>query len=423
MKNIIDINYEKFKLSNGLEVILYENAALPLAAVNIWYKAGSANDKKELTGMAHLFEHMMFQGSLNVPKEMHFKYIQEAGGTLNGSTNFDRTNYYEKLPANFLELALWLESDRMGFLIPTLTQEKLNNQIEVVKNERLERYDNQPYGLAWEIILKNLYPEGHPYRSPVIGYLENISSITLDDVKEFFQKYYAPSNASLVIAGNIKKEKTKELVEKYFAEIKSNTFTQLISPPPVQLDKNIIIHRKENVQLERIYFAWHTVKAFEKEDAALDILADILSGSKNSRLYKSIVFEKEIAQDVFASHFGGKYAGYFVIVSTAKPGKSLGEIKNEIFSELNKIQKEGVNEKELLKSKNGIKSSFIFSMQNIDSIANQLNYYNYFLNEPNYFQADLARYESVSSDLIRNILSNFLNKPYEELRISPDKVK
>lgn len=421
--NIINVDYEKYKLTNGFEVILHENAGFPLVAVNIWYKVGSANDKKNLTGMAHLFEHMMFQGSLNVPKEMHFKYIQEAGGTLNGSTNFDRTNYYEKLPANFLELVLWLESDRMGFLLPALTQEKLSNQIEVVKNERLERYDNQPYGLAWEIILKHLYPEDHPYRSPVIGFFEDISSITLEDVKDFFQKYYAPSNASIVIAGNIKTQQTKELVEKYFAEISSNVSIELTNAQNTNLEKNVIIQREENVQLERIYFAWHTVKAFEEHDACLDLLADLLTGSKSARLYKSLVFEKEIAQDVFASHFSGKYAGYFVIVSTAKPGKSLDDIKKVIFKELDKIQSEGLDEKELLKSKNGIKSSFVFSMQNIDSIANQLNYYNYYLNEPNYFQADLDRYGVVSSEQIMNLISDLFQKPYVELRISPHKKK
>src|ERR1039457_5102229 len=193
--NLLDLDYEKYRLENGLEVILHQNNFPPLVSVNIWYKAGSSNEKKGKTGTANLFEHMMFQGSENVPKEMHFRYIQEAGGSLNGSTSFDRTNYFEKVPSNFLELILWLESDRMCRLLPSLTQEKLNNQVDVVRNERLERYDNQPYGLAWEIIIKNLYPEGHPYSWPTIGYLDDMSSYSLEDVTDFFNKYYSPSNA------------------------------------------------------------------------------------------------------------------------------------------------------------------------------------------------------------------------------------
>jgi zinc protease len=200
---LLNLPYEKYNLNNGLEVILHKDTSLPLVSVNIWYKVGSAYEEKGKTGLAHLFEHMMFQGSENVPKEMHFRYIQEAGGTLNGSTNFDRTNYYEKLPSNSLELALWLESDRMGYFLSALTQEKLDNQKSVVANERLERYDNQPYGLAWEIVLKNLYPEGHPYSWATIGYLEDIKNYKLEDVQDFFRMHYTPDNAAIVIAGDI----------------------------------------------------------------------------------------------------------------------------------------------------------------------------------------------------------------------------
>ncbi|MEJ2618482.1 MAG: pitrilysin family protein, partial [Ignavibacteriaceae bacterium] len=217
--NILNIDYEKYKLKNGLEVILHKNDNLPLVSVNIWYKVGSANEVKGKTGLAHLFEHMMFQGSQNVPKEMHFRYIQEAGGTLNGSTTFDRTNYYEKVPSNFLELVLWLESDRMGYLLPALTQDKLNNQKDVVSNERLERYDNQPYGLAWELIITNLFPEGHPYSWPTIGFMDDIKSYSLEDVTNFFKKYYSPANASLVVTGSFDNPMTKELIEKYFGDI------------------------------------------------------------------------------------------------------------------------------------------------------------------------------------------------------------
>ena len=418
---LLNIAYEKYTLLNGLEVILHKNNSLPIVAVNLWYRVGSANERIGKTGLAHLFEHMMFQGSENVPKEMHFRYIQEAGGTLNGSTNFDRTNYFEKVPSNYLELALWLESDRMGLLLPALNQEKLNNQLDVVRNERLERYENQPYGLAWEIIISNLYPKDHPYSWPTIGFMPDIS-YTLDEVKSFFKTYYSPANATLVIAGDFDKTRTKELVEKYFGEIKSNGNHKNPKPEKPVLQKDILIERKENVQLERIYFAWHSENIFGKYDATLEVLADVLSGSKNSRLYKTLVFEKEYVQDVTAYQHSGKYGGIFLIIATAKPGIELDKIKGEIFKELKNIEEKGVSDKELIRSKNGIKSGFIHSLQNIDSLANQLNYYSFYLNEANSFNYDLKRYEETDSLLIKEAVKFFLAKPYVELRISPERI-
>lgn len=414
---LLNLVYEKYKLNNGLEVILHNDISLPLVAVNIWYKVGSAYEQKGKTGLAHLFEHMMFQGSENVPKEMHFKYIQEAGGTLNGSTNFDRTNYYEKIPSDSLELALWLESDRMGYLIPALTQEKLDNQKSVVANERLERYDNQPYGLAWEIILKTLYPEGHPYSWATIGYLDDIKSYTLDDVKEFFRKYYSPSNASLVIAGNFETQKAKDLVEKYFGEMKSSN--NIVKPviPDVKIDKNISVIHPDNVELDRLYLAWHTDRAFRNDDPVLDLLTDILSGSKNSRLYKRLVFDEEISQDVSSYNFSGKFGGMFLIVSTAKPSVSTDTIREVILDELQKIISSGVTEKEMTKTKNGLKAGFIYSLQNLDNIADRMNLYNFFLNEPNAFNFDFMRYNKVNETDLKNVCEKYLSKPYIEVKV------
>ncbi len=417
--NILNLEYERYKLKNGLEVILYQNDKHPLVSVNLWYKAGSSNERKGKTGIAHLFEHMMFQGSQNVPKEMHFRYIQEAGGTLNGSTNFDRTNYYEKVPSNFLELTLWLESDRMGYLLPSLNQEKLNNQIDVVRNERLERYDNQPYGLSWEILINNLYPEGHPYSWPTIGYVEDINSYILKDVKDFFKTYYAPSNACLTIAGNFEKDNARDLIEKYFGSLKKSTIPDEIIIPPVSLKENKVILRRENVQLERIYLAWASEKAFGPYDSSLDILGDILSGSKNARLYKDLVYDRELAQDISAYQFSGKYAGHFMIVATAKPGVSLLTLKEEIFRELENVSENGVTTREIFRSKNGIKSSFIYSMQNVESLADQLNFYNFYLGEPNSFNNDLTRYENVTCENIKECVNKYLKKNYIELQISP----
>ena len=418
----LNIEYEKYKLQNGLEVILHENNNLPIAAVNIWYKVGSANELKGKTGIAHLFEHMMFQGSQNVPKEAHFRFIQEAGGSLNGSTSFDRTNYYEKVPANFLELIFWLESDRMGYLLPALTQEKLKNQKEVVSNERLERYDNQPYGLAWEILISNLYLENHPYSWSTIGSLEDISSFTIDDVSGFFKKYYSPSNAALAVAGSFDKNNIKDLISKYFEDIPASNGRENLNVIQSRLSENKLIIHQDNVQLERLYLAWHSDKAYAKDDAILDILSDILTGSKNSRLYKSLVFEKELAQDVTAYQYSGKYAGHFMFIATAKPGVSLNILKEELFKELDNIRLNSVSSKELLKSKNGIKSSFIFSLQNIDSLADQLNSYNYYLDEPNSFNKDLKRYESVTEEEIKNAVEKYFFKPYVELQIIPKEI-
>ena len=418
---ILNIGYEKYKLKNGLEVILHKNDNLPLVSVNIWYKVGSANEVKGKTGLAHLFEHMMFQGSQNVPKEMHFRYIQEAGGTLNGSTTFDRTNYYEKVPSNFLELILWLESDRMGYLIPALTQEKLNNQKDVVSNERLERYDNQPYGLAWELIITNLFPEGHPYSWPTIGFMNDIKNYSLEDVTNFFRKYYSPANASLVVTGSFDNLRAKELIEKYFGDISGPNSLVLPENKTTKLRENVNIKKSEDVQLERLHLAWHSDYAYGKDDAALDILSDILSGSKNSRLYKNLVFDKEIAQDVSVFQYSGKLTGSFIIIATAKPGVKSEQLKDEIFKELNNIKTNKVSGKELTKSKNGIKSNFIYSLQNIDSIADQLNSYNYFVNEPNYFAEDLERYENTDADLISSCIEKYLDKPFVELKIVPSK--
>ncbi len=416
--DLLNIKYSKHTFLNGLNVVLYQDRSLPLVSVNIWYKVGSGNERLGKTGLAHLFEHMMFQGSENVPKEMHFRFIQEVGGSLNGSTNTDRTNYYEKVPSNYLELALWLESDRMGYLIPSLTEEKLKNQIDVVRNERLERYENQPYGLAGEIISANLYPKEHPYNWPTIGFMHDID-YNLDEVKNFFRTYYSPSNASVVIAGDYDSSLVKDLVEKYFGEIRSNIVPSFPALNNVGLKENIIIERKENVQLGRIYLAWHTETAFEKYDASLEVLADILSGSKNSRLYKNLVFEKELAQDVSAYQHSGKYGGNFMIIATAKPGIDLDILKEEIFKELKNIEINSVTDKELTRSKNGIKSGFIHSLQNIDSLANQLNYYSFYLNEPNSFTYDLKRYEEANPSFIKEAVKKYFLKPFVELRILP----
>lgn len=421
--SILDLSYKKYKLNNGLEVILYQDKSLPTISVNIWYRVGSANESEGKTGFAHLFEHMMFQGSQHIPKEGHFHYIQEAGGTLNGSTSIDRTNYFESLPANYLELALWLESDRMGFLLPALTQEKLNNQKDVVMNERRQRYENQPYGLSWEILFSNLFSKDHPYSWPTIGWMIDIEKFELTDVIEFFKKYYAPNNASLAIGGNFEIQNAIELVEKYFGEIKSGIPVEPIKAPEQKLFECKEIIHEDNVQLPRIHLAWHTAKAFDTDDAALDILAEILSGGKNSRLNKSLVFEKQIAQDVSVFQYSAKLTGTFIIVSTAKPNIELDLIKKEIFAQLERLISEGVKDEELQKAKNSFKSSFIYALQKLDNVVDHMNYYNFHLNEPNSFTYDLNRYESITADDVVDAAKKYLTQNFVQLNVIPKKIK
>lgn len=416
-KSILDLHYEKYKLENGLEVILYQDQSLPTVSVNIWYRVGSANENPDKTGFAHLFEHMMFQGSEHVPKEGHFRFIQEAGGNLNGSTSIDRTNYYESVPANYLEMALWLEADRMGFMLPGLTQEKLDNQKDVVMNERRQRYENQPYGLSWEKLFSNLYSKDHPYSWPTIGWMEHIEKFELDDVRKFFTTYYSPGNASLVIGGNFEIATAKFLIEKYFSEMKANGAIQKIKCADQILHESKKIIHEDYIQLPRLYLAWHTQRAYSEDDAVLDLLGEILTSGKSSRLFKSIVFEKQIAQDVSAFQYSANLAGSFIIVSTAKPGINLELIKKEILNQIKKIVDDGISEDELQKAKNGFKSSFIFSLQKLDTVVDHMNHYNFYLNEPNSFAFDLERYEKVTAKNISEVAARYLLNPFVELNI------
>lgn len=419
MKNILTLDYKKHTLSNGLEVILHKDNSLPLTAVNLWYKVGSANEVQGKTGFAHLFEHMMFQGSQNVPKEMHFKYIQEAGGSLNGSTSIDRTNYYETVPSNFLEMALWLESDRMGYLLPALTQEKLTNQKDVVMNERRQSYENRPYGLSWELIFSNLYPDNHPYHWPTIGWMKDIERYEIDDVKNFFKKYYAPNNACIVVAGDIEYDNALNLVEKYFSEIPPGKKVNKLVTAKNQLQSTKNIVHEDNVELPRIYITWSSEYLYGKDDASLDVLADILFGSKNSRLVKSLVMEKQIAHEVSGFQYSAHLNGCFLIIATARPGINLSEIKDVIFSEINNLIDNGITEEELLRSKNANKSAFIYSLQNLSTKADLMNNYNTYLNEPNSFYFDYERINNLLAEDVVNAAKEYLTKNYVELNIIP----
>lgn len=415
---ILSLDYQKYSLQNSLEVILYQDKSLPIAVVNLWYNVGSSRDPKNKTGLAHLFEHMMFQGSKHVKKGEHFKFIQDNGGTLNASTSFDVTNYFEKIPSDFLETALWLESDRMGFFLEALTDETLANQIEVVKNERLERYDNQPYGLTWQKLFGLLYNDSHPYHAPTIGFMEHILSYSQKDVSDFFNTYYQPRNASLVIAGDFEIDSAKDLVEKYFSEISSSAKVEPLNVEGCELvePKSEVVF--DSVSLEKILLVWKTEKIFHENNFALDILSDILTGSKNGRLHNILVLKKELALQVSAFQYSGKYGGFFCITATAKPGKSLDEIKKIILEELTNLFSNDITTEELTRSKNGIKANFIYGMQSLDSVANHLNHYNFYLGEPNYFSNELALYESVEKESIK-YCDKYFDKSHIDLRFVP----
>lgn len=409
----LDIKYEKYVLPNGLNVILHQDRTVPLVSVNLWYHVGSGREKQGKSGFAHLFEHMLFQGSKNVEKGEHFKLIQDAGGTLNGSTNTDRTNYWETLPSNFLELALYLESDRMGFLLDAMTQEKLDNQRDVVKNERRQNYENQPYGLASKLIRENLYPQNHPYHWLTIGTQEDLSNASLEDVKEFFRDYYVPNNASLCIGGDFDTKEAKKLVEKYFGEIPKGKNIEKLKTWIPELNENKYLTFEDNVKLPRIYISWLTLQKFTDDEAALDILAAILTRGKNSRLYKNLVYEKKIAQDVFSSNNSAEISGEFSIISTAKPGISLSEIEKEIYSEIDKLKSEGISDLELQRAKNEIEANFIYRLQSLGGFGgrtDQLNMYNIYVGDPGYFNKDLERYKRVTVNDVKKVAEKYLKQ-------------
>jgi zinc protease len=396
----VNIKYEKYILPNGLNVILHEDHSVPIVAVNLWYHVGSGREVQGKSGFAHLFEHMMFQGSKNVAKGDHFKLLQDAGGTLNGSTSTDRTNYWEIVPSNFLELAFYLESDRMGYLLDAMTLDKLNNQRDVVKNERRQNYENQPYGLSWKLINENLYPPEHPYHWLTIGTQEDLSNASLEDVMGFFRSYYTANNSSLCIGGDFNPKEVKALVKKYFGEFKLGPKVDKVKIWTPELSDNKYVVMEDRVQLPRLYLTWHAVPQFTKDEAALDILSEILSSGKNSRLYKSLVYEKQIAQDISAYNNTGEIAGSFGIIATAKPGITLKQLEDEIYGEIDKLKSGGITKRELERVKNDHEASFVYRLQSVGGFGgktDQLNAYNVFLGDPGYFNKDLARYTKVTA--------------------------
>ena len=403
--------HTRVTLANGLDVLVHEDHDCPIVAVNVWYHVGSKNEKPGRTGFAHLFEHLMFEGSEHHDKG-YFHPLQEAGGTLNGSTNADRTNYWEVVPTNALELALWMESDRMGYLLPALTDQKFQNQRDVVLNERRQNYENRPYGFAGMAMVKALYPPDHPYHWLTIGEAADLRATELADVRAFFQTYYRPRNASLALAGDIDTDRAIALVEDYFGGIDAGD-----PPPPVEAaapvppETEVRLVLEDRVELPRLYLAWHSAGLFADGDAEMDLIAEILAGSKTSRLYRALVYDQRIATEIAASQNSREIGGFFQIVATAAPGRSLEELEAAIARELAGFIAAGPTATEMERCLAQSESHFIYRLQTVGGFggkSDQLNAYNVFLGDPDYFDQDLDRYRQASPANLRDAAARAL---------------
>ena len=404
------LSYAKHTLGNGLDVLLHEDHACPIVAVNVWYHVGSKNEHPGHTGFAHLFEHLMFEGSQHHDRGF-FQPLQGAGATLNGSTNADRTNYWEVVPPNALELALWMESDRMGFLLPALTEAKFSNQRDVVLNERRQNYENRPYGLAPMALLAALFPPDHPYHWTTIGEIADLQAVQLDEVHAFFRRYYHPANASLALAGDFDPDEALGLVDQYFGTIDAGLRVGPVRASASLSDETRLFF-EDRVELPRLYFAWLTPAMFADGDADLDLATDLLANGKTSRLYRRLVFEQRIATDVSASQNSREIAGYAQITATAAPDHALDEIEAVIVDEIARLAAEGPTDDEIDRGRVQAEAQFVFRLQTIGGFggkSDQLNAYNVFLGDPAYFDRDLERYHAVTASSLRQAVAQYLD--------------
>jgi len=405
----MDLPYTKHTLANGLDVLVHEDHHVPIVAVNVWYHVGSKNERPGRTGFAHLFEHLMFEGSEHHNKG-YFQPLQQAGALLNGSTNADRTNYWEVVPTSAVDLALWMESDRMGYLLPALTRERFETQRDVVLNERRQNYENRPYGFAVMAVADALFPPDHPYHWLTIGGADDIRAMQLEEVKDFFGTYYHPANASLALAGDIDTEAALALAEKYFSEIPAGR-----KPDPVaasaSLGREVRLLLEDRVEMPRVYLAWLSPAMFAEGDAEMDLLADLLANGKTSRLYRTLVYGSRIALDVSAFQSSRELGSFFMLVATAAPGASLGDITAAIDVELARVIEKGPTQAEMDRSEAQAEAHFIYRLQTVGGFggkSDQLNAYNVFLHEPGFFARDLARYRDATPESVRAVAQRYL---------------
>jgi zinc protease len=388
------VPYTKRILPNGLHVIAHEDHHTPLVAVSVWYHVGSKNESPGRTGFAHLFEHLMFEGSAHHDGG-YFPPLQEAGGAVNGSTNADRTNYWETVPAGAVERALWMEADRMGWLLPALSPSRFDTQRDVVLNERRQSYENRPYGLAQFVMLAALYPEDHPYHWPTIGHPDDLRAATVDDAREFFTRFYHPGNASLAIAGDIAPEQAFELAERYFGEIAGGDHVSRVTapPPPAGRERRVVV--EDRVELARLYLSWPSPALFAPDDAELDLVADLIANGRTSRLYRQLVHERRIATELGGSQSSRELGGAFQLVATAAPGQALDDLRRAIGEAIAEFCASGPTSDELDRGRAQTEAAFIYRLATLGGFggkSDQLNAYNVFCGTPGFFDQDLRRY-------------------------------
>ncbi|MGH7443749.1 MAG: M16 family metallopeptidase, partial [Longimicrobiales bacterium] len=393
----VSADAETFVLPNGLTVILHRDTTTPTIATNIWYHVGSARERPGRTGFAHLFEHIMFEGSRNVPEGRIDEWFAEVGGSPNGSTTRDRTNYMQSFSSNALDMALYIESDRMGHLLDAMSPASVDGQRDVVKNERRQSYDNRPYGLADQVTTEALYAPTHPYSWPVIGYMDHLSAAAYQDVVDFFRTYYAPNNATLAIAGDIDIDEARRLTTKWFADVPRGPAVAPLTATPPRIETQQRLTLEDRVQLPRLVMTWVSPAAFAEDDAAMDALAELLAGGKNSRLYQRLVYELQIADDVSARQGGGRLNGEFEISATARAGHTLGELYDVIVEELAEVAAAAPADRELERIVNQNEVAFLERLERVATKADMLNAYHLHTGTPDYFAQDLERYRSLQS--------------------------
>lgn len=419
----LSVPYEMFRLPNGLTVIVHEDHSAPVASVNCWYHVGSGRETPGRTGFAHLFEHLMFEGSKNVPEGAFDRWLEAVGGSNNGSTQVDRTNYWENVPANALEMPLFLESDRMGFLLDKVTAGTVDGQRDVVKNERRQGIENQPYGKVEDALPPALFPKDHPYSWPVIGSMADLTAASEEDVKDFFRRWYGPANASLVIAGDVDAKEVRRLAEKWFADVPKSEPVEPIVPRPVVLREEKRIVLEDKVQLPRLYMAWVTPPAFAPGDAALDALAAALTTGKNSRLYKRLVYELQVAQDVAAYQDSQGLASSFQVIVTARSGHELPKILKLVDEEIAKLQAAPPAQRELERFQNRVEAAFFDRMERVGGFggkADQLNLYYFRTGNPDYFEEDLARYRALAPSDVQAAATRYLGPGRVLISVVPE---
>jgi len=412
------MNLQKQTLPNGLDVIVHEDRRVPLVAVNVWYHVGSKNESEGRTGLAHLFEHLMFEGGAHQPRG-YFEPLQEAGAALNGSTSADRTNYWEVVPSGAARLALWMEADRMGWLAPSLTQARFETQRGVVLNERRQSYENRPYGLVQFAVAEALYPPGHPYRWPTIGATADLAATTLDEVHAFCGRFYHPGNASIAIAGDLATDAAFALVEELFGDIPGGAPVAPIVPPPVPAVPARLV-MEDRIELPRLYLAWPSAALFAPGDAELDLIADLIANGRTARLYRRLVHERRVAAELAASQSSRELGGLFQVIATAAPGHTLAELHAAITEAIDELVVAGPTEDELERSRVQAEAAFVTRLRTLGGSggkADQLNAYNVYRGVPDYFDADLQRYLDASPAALQAAAATWID-PASALAVS-----